>query len=179
MKQALPIIDVQNDYFEGGRSQLWRASEALANIEKVLAVFRQKGLPVIHIQHINGPGSSFFLPDTYGVQIHQNLAPLDGEYHLVKHMPSGFLGTNLSALLKDNGITDVVICGMMSHMCIDTTVRACQDFGLNVTLLDDACATKDLKYGGETIPAQTVHKTFMASLNGVFADVMMADELKI
>ena len=179
MKQALLIIDVQNDYFEGGKSQLFRSSEALVNIEKILAVFRQKKLPVIHIQHINEPGSSFFLPDTFGAQIHEKLIPLENEYHLIKHMPSGFLGTDLEKLLKENEITDIIICGMMSHMCVDTTTRACQDFGFNVTLLDDACATKDLKYNNEIIPAETVHKTFMASLNGVFANVIKTSELKV
>jgi nicotinamidase-related amidase len=65
---------------------------------------------------------------------------------------------------------------MMSHMCVDTTVRACQDFGFKVILLDDACATPDLNYNGEVIPAEIVHKTYMASLNDVFAKVIKTGE---
>ena len=179
LKQALLIIDVQNDYFEGGKSQLHNPNGALANIEKVLAKFRAKGFTVIHVQHVGGPNDAFFLPETHGVQIHENLTPLGNEYHITKHMPSSFLGTNLEKVLKDNEITDIVICGMMSHMCIDTAVRACQDFGFRVVLLDDACATKDLTYNDEIIPAETVHKAFMASLNGMFANVIKTCELKI
>jgi nicotinamidase-related amidase len=94
-------------------------------------------------------------------------------------MPSSFLGTNLAMVLKEENITDVVVCGMMSHMCVDTTVRACQDFGFNVTLLDDACTTMDLIYNDDVIPAEIVHKTYMASLDEIFATVMKTNEFKI
>jgi nicotinamidase-related amidase len=176
MKTALLIIDVQNDYFPGGRSPLHRPLEALEKIEKVLRQFRERELPVIHVQHVNTrPGAAFFLPETSGVMIHERLRPGENEFLVVKHAPSSFLNTNLLQLLQDNGITDLTVCGMMSHMCVDTTVRACMDYGLKVTLLADACATKDLVYNGETIPAETVHKTFMASLNGIFARVVDTD----
>jgi len=177
MKQALIIIDVQNDYFEGGKMPLHNPLKALENIEYVLTKFREKGLPVIHIQHICEPDDDFFQPNTNGAEIHSRLTPLCNEYHFIKHMPSSFLGTGLEKLLKEEKISDVVVCGMMSHMCVDTTVRACQDFGLNVILLDDACATMDLDYNGEVISAETVHKTYMASLDGVFAKIIKTDEL--
>ena len=176
MKLALIIIDVQNDYFESGKMPLHNPLKALKNIERVLTKFREKGLPVFHIQHINEPDDDFFQPNTDGAEIHSRLTPLSNEYHLIKHMPSSFLGTGLEKLLKEKGITDIVVCGMMSHMCVDTTVRACQDLGLNVVLLDDACATINLNYNGEVIPAETVHKTYMASLNGVFAKTIMTNE---
>ncbi len=180
MKQALLIIDVQNDYFPGGRCELREPLRALANVERVLGTFREKDLPVIHVQHINTrEGATFFLPGTEGAEVHKNLAPAPGEYLVVKHAPNAFFRTNLAEILKENGITDLVVCGMMSHMCVDTTVRACFDFGLGVTLLADACTTRDLAWEGTTIPAETVHATYMASLNGVFAKVVGTDELKI
>lgn len=178
MKQALLIIDVQNDYFEGGRMALHQPQKALSNIEKVLAAFRERGLPVIHVQHISSHNGTFFLPDTEGARIHKNLTPLEDEVLIVKHDPNSFLRTNLADILRENEITGVVICGMMSHMCIDTTVRACYDYGLDVILLDDACATLDLTWNGKTIPAETVHNTFMASLDGVFARVIKTGELE-
>jgi nicotinamidase-related amidase len=97
---------------------------------------------------------------------------LDNEYLVVKHTPNSFFETNLADILKQEGITDLVICGMMSHMCVDTTTRACKDFGIKVTLLSDACTTKDLIYNGKVIPAETVHDVFMASLNNMFASVI-------
>ena len=176
MKLALIIIDVQNDYFEGGKMPLHNPLKALENIECVLTKFREKGLPVIHIQHIGEPDDDFFLPNTDGAEIHSRLTPLNNEYHIIKHMPSSFLNTGLEKLLREKEITDIVVCGMMSHMCVDTTVRACQDFGFNVVLLDDACATMDLNYDGEIISAETVHKTYMASLNDVFAKIIKTNE---
>jgi nicotinamidase-related amidase len=173
MKTALLIIDVQNDYFPGGKSALHNPLAALANIEKLLGLFRARQLPVIHIQHVNTrAGATFFLPDTEGVLIHEKVRPLENEFLVMKHAPSSFLNTKLFDILQANGITNLVVCGMMSHMCVDTTVRACMDYGLKVTLPEDACATKDLAFNGKIIPAETVHQTFMASLNGMFAQVV-------
>lgn len=177
MKEALLLIDIQNDYFEGGKAELHKPLEAMENAEKVLKTFRQSGAPVIHVQHVSiNEGATFFLPDTQGVKIHEHLTPQDNETVVVKHAPSSFYNTNLLEVIRDNAITDLVVCGMMSHMCIDTTVRACKDYGFKVTLLDDACATKDLKYRDTVIPAETVHRTFMAALNGMFASVMSTQE---
>lgn len=146
---------------------------ALQNIEKVLMMFRQRNLPVIHVQHINNrEEATFFMPNTDGVMIHKNLTPLESEFLVIKHTPNSFFETNLLDILKNNNINDLVICGMMSHMCIDTTTRACKDFDIKVTLLHDACATKNLSFNGKIIPAETVHNTFMASLNGTFANVI-------
>jgi nicotinamidase-related amidase len=177
MKQALLIIDVQNDYFAGGKSELYNTEAALANIEKLLNHFREMKKLVIHVQHTNvREGATFFVPNTDGVLIHKNLTPKNDETLIIKHTPNSFYETDLLQTLKQNAITDLVICGMMTHMCIDTTTRACKDFGFNVTLIDDACATKNLSYAGKTIPAETVHQTFMASLNGMFASVKKTDE---
>ena len=180
MKQALLLVDIQNNYFEGGKSKLHNPLLALSNIEKTLKLFRKKGFPIIHVQHINNQeGAAFFLSNTDGVRIHQYLAPLENEYLVIKHTPNSFFGTNLADILKENEIQDIVVCGMMSYMCIDTTVRACKHYGIRVTLLDDACATKDLSYNGKTISAEVVHNTFMASLNGMFAYVIKTNELSV
>lgn len=178
MKKALLIIDVQNDYFEGGKMELHKPLDALANIEKILEDFRESKLPVIHVRHINTrEGATFFLPETDGAEIHKNLTPWDNEYVVIKQAPNSFLGTNLLEILKENNIDELVICGMMSHMCVDTTVRICMDYGIKVTLLEDACATKELTFRSEVIPAETVHSVFMASLDKMFATVIKTDEM--
>jgi nicotinamidase-related amidase len=61
-------------------------------------------------------------------------------------------------------------------MCIDTTVRAAKELGFKCTLIADACATRNLKFGKEILPAQTVHASFMAALDGMFATIMTAEE---
>ena len=180
MCKALLLIDIQNDYFPGGKSELAAPEKALHVAETVLKRFREKALPVIHVQHVNTrAGATFFLPGTAGCQIHERLTPLAGENVVVKHAPNSFYGTDLNAIIREKQITGLVVCGMMTHMCVDTTIRAAKDYGIAVTLLQDGCATKDLIFDGETLPADTVQKVFMAALNGMFADIIPASELHI
>lgn len=176
--KTLLIIDAQNDYFPGGKSELAGPNDALENIKMVLGQFRAKGFPVIHVQHVNTrAGATFFLPETEGVKIHAELTPLPAEQVVIKHMPNSFFETDLQKILNDLGAKELVVCGMMTHMCIDTTVRAAKDMAFTTTLLYDACATKDLSIMGNTIPAQTVHDAYMAGLNGMFAEVVLTQQL--
>ena len=70
-----------------------------------------------------------------------------------------------------------MVCGSMSHMCIDTTARSAMGEGFKVVLAHDACATRDLSFNGENLPAVLVHKAFMAAMSGIFADVKSTDEV--
>ena len=178
MSTALLIIDIQNDYFPGGAMELVGSAEAGAQAGRLLAAFRGKGLPVIHVQHISTrPGASFFVPDTKGVEIHASVAPQAGETIIQKNFPNSFRDTPLLQHLRDNDITRLVIAGMMTQMCIDTTVRAAADLGFACSLAHDACATRDLSFGGVTVPAASVQAAFLAALNGLFARVQTTDEL--
>ncbi len=179
MNQALLIIDIQNDYFPGGKYELFQSERAAQQARLALEHFRARGLPVFHVQHLSlAPGATFFVPGTDGAGIHGSVAPLAGETVIVKHAPNAFFETGLHQMLKERGIDRLVVCGMMSHMCVDTTVRAARDHGLSVTLLWDACATRDLEWQGQVIPAQTVHGAYMAALDGRFAKVVSVEEYK-
>jgi nicotinamidase-related amidase len=178
MNTALLIIDIQNDYFPGGAMELEGSTEAGARAGKLLHAFRGKGLPVIHVQHISTrPGASFFVPGTPGVDIHPSVAPLDGETVIRKSYPNSFRDTPLLQHLRDKDISRLVVAGMMTQMCIDTTVRAAADLGFACTLAYDACATRDLSFGGATVPAASVQTAFLAALNGLFARLQSVDEL--
>jgi nicotinamidase-related amidase len=178
MTQALVIVDIQNDYFPGGAMPLEGSPEAAANAAKLLAAFRAKGLPVVHVQHIsNRPGATFFLPDTKGAEIHDSVSPLPGEKLVRKHTPNSFRGTDLLEHLKGVGAEQLVIAGMMTHMCIDSTVRAAFDLGFACTLAHDACATRALTLGDRTVPAAQVHESFLAGLNGLFAKLAPAADV--
>jgi nicotinamidase-related amidase len=177
MNQALIIVDIQNDYFENGTNPLEGSLHASINASRILGRFRDESLPIIHIQHIAlSPTATFFLPDTFGAEIHVNVKPIESEKIFIKHYPNSFRETGLLDYLKEKEITDLVICGMMTHMCIDTTVRAAKDFGFNIILIGDACATKELKIGHETIPAHEVHNAFLAAINAYFATVVKTKE---
>jgi nicotinamidase-related amidase len=123
-------------------------------------------------------GAAFFLPDTEGTRIRERVRPLEGETIIVKHFPDGFLHTELRETLNAQCIERLVVCDMMSHMCVDTTVRSAKGLGYTVILLGDACTTKDLTWKGERIPARTVHNAFIAALHGTFAAVIDTEELE-
>ena len=173
MKTALLLIDIQNDYFPGGKMELVGAEEAGKRASEVLAHFRAVGLPVLHIRHISTrPGSTFFLPDTDGAGFHASVAPLPGETVFVKHFPNSFRETPLLEQLRDNGIERLVIAGMMTSMCVDATARAAFDLGFRNVLMHDAMATRDLVFNGTTIPAAQVHGAFLAALGSVYGQLV-------
>lgn len=176
MKKALLIIDVQNDYFANGKYQLYKPEIALNTIKNLLNNFRRQNFPVIYIRHESIQGT-FFNPNTDGVQIHNDIKPLDTETVIVKHYPNSFYETNLQNKLVENKVTELVVCGMMTHMCIDTTVRAAKDYGYEITLISDGCATKDLEWNGVTLPASLIQSTYMASLNEKFANIILGSEI--
>ena len=178
MHAALLLIDIQNDYFPGGAMELVGSREAGQRAAMLLTAFRSKGLPVIHVQHISTrPGATFFLPDTKGVEIHECVAPQQGETVIRKHFPNSFRETPLLEHLRERKITTLAIGGMMTHMCVDTTTRAAFDLGFSCLLAHDACATRPLAFGGSTVAAADVQTAFIASLNGLFARVHSAGEL--
>lgn len=176
MKKALLIIDVQNDYFKNGKYPLYKPEQALEKVKRLVECFRKQNLPIIYIQHVSSKQSGFFVPDTEGVKLHSEISPSGNEAVVIKHFPNSFQQTVLADELIKNEVTDLVICGMMTHMCVDTTVRAAKERGYNVTLIEDGCATRSLEHSGSTISADTVQKVYMASLNQQFAEVITCEE---
>ena len=178
MNQALLLVDIQNDYFPGGAMELAGSLLAGDHAGRLLQSFRRRSKPVIHIQHVSTrPGATFFLPKTKGVEIHASVAPLDGETVFRKHHPNSFRDTPLLEHLRQHQITGLVIAGMMTQMCIDSTTRAAADLGFECWLAHDACATRALSFGGETVPAAQVQTAFLAALNGLFAKVQSVEQL--
>lgn len=174
--RALLLIDIQNDYFSGGRMELFNSGAAGDKARLLLDKFRKKALPVIHIQHISlEPEAGFFLPGTAGVEINERVKPLPRETVIQKHYPSAFRETSLLQHLRAEGVDELVIAGMMTHMCVDTTVRAACDLEFACILAHDACATLDLSFAGKTVAAQDVQCVYMASLGGVFAQISDAE----
>ncbi|HSA15787.1 MAG TPA: cysteine hydrolase family protein [Spirochaetota bacterium] len=177
MKTALLVIDVQNDYFPGGRMELHGSVEAGEKIGDLMRIFRKRSLPVVHVQHVSvRPGAAFFLPGTSGVEFHDSVKPLAGEKIFVKNYPNSFRDTGLDAYLKENGVSRLVVAGMMTHLCVDTTVRAAFDLGYGCIVAGDCCATRALKINGAEVTAENVQNSFLAALNGIFAKVMTKDE---
>ncbi len=172
MKTALIIIDIQNDYFDDGNMSLVGSYKASSNAKLILEKFRKDSLTIVHIQHISiRPSATFFLPNTNGVKIHDNVKPLEQEKVIIKHYPNSFRETELLDYLRNENVKDLVICGMMTHMCVDATTRAAKDYGFNIVLIGDACATKDQEYNGQIVKAEEVQRSFLAALNYFYSTV--------
>lgn len=178
MKTALLLVDIQNDYFPGGNMELEGSIEASLCAKKLLSYFRDKKLPIIHIQHISvRPGSTFFIPNTKGVEIHENVLPAANEVVFQKNYPNSFRETPLLDHLQSLQIKRLVVCGMMTHMCIDATVRAAFDLGFVCMTAEDACASRTLVFKETTIPANHVHCSFLSALSAVYSKVLKTEEL--
>lgn len=177
MKTGMLLIDLQNDYFPGGKMELAGILQAAEKARRLLDHFRKSNLPVCHVQHISSrPGATFFLPRTEGGKIHTTVEPLAGEKVFQKHFPNSFRETQLLETLRKQEVDHLMVAGAMSHMCVDATVRAACDLGFSCTVIEDACATKDLEFRGILVPAAHVHRAFMAALQAAYAKVMTAEE---
>lgn len=177
-KTALIIVDLQNDYFQGGKWELKSTEAAASKAITLLKCFREKGLPVVHVRHeFPTTDAPFFAPNSDGAKVHPSLQELKGEDVIIKHQINAFRDTNLKMVLDKLGVNSVLICGAMSHMCIDAVTRAANDFGYNCAIAHDACATLDLEFNSITVPASHVHAAFMAALSFAYANVASTDEL--
>lgn len=174
-KRAIIIVDLQNDYLASGRFPLVGIDEAITKAAEVTAAARHTQDLVIHVRHESPEGSPFFVAGTDGADIVSAMAPAEGEPVITKTHPNAFRETGLATVLKTAGIGTVTIVGAMSHMCIDATARAASDLGYKTTVIEDACATRDLEFGGETVAAVKVHAAFMAALAFGYAEVTSAE----
>ncbi len=177
MNTALLLIDLQKDYFSGGRMELEGSLKAVGEAQKILTHFREKKWPIIHIQHLSvRPGATFFIPETDGVKIHVQVEPLFGETVIQKAFPNSFRNTALLEQLKKEAIDHLVLAGMMTHMCLEATVRAAFDLGFECTVIHDACATRALAFDGVVVPASQVQAAFLAALGSVYAKIVSAED---
>jgi nicotinamidase-related amidase len=176
-KRALVLIDVQNDYFPGGKWPLRGIESAADNAARLLAAARAAGDLVVHVRHeFPTADAPFFAPGSQGASIHPKVRGLDSEPIVLKHHVNSFRETDLKAILDRHGVEEVVICGAMSHMCVDAGVRAASDLGYKCIVVHDACATRDQEFAGTVVPAADVHAAFMAALGVGYAKLVSTDE---
>ncbi|WP_153392025.1 cysteine hydrolase family protein [Chryseobacterium vaccae] len=177
---ALLIIDVQNDYFPGGKMTLEGAERAGRKAQEILRFFRKNHLQVVHIRHIDeSKEATFFLPNTAGSEINTLVAPEANEKVIIKHFPNSFRETGLLEHLQKSGIKNLVITGMMTDVCVESTTRAAFDLGFNNTIIGDAIATRDRELNGKIVKAEEIQRSFLAgisALGGLYARVADAED---
>ena len=172
MADALVVIDIQNEYFPGGALTLPDAEGAAGRAAEAIESARAAGVPVIHVRHEEPSSDQFFVPGSRGAETNEAVAPAEGEPVIVKHYPNSFLDTDLSERLQHSGARRVAFCGMMTSMCVDATVWAAADLGLEAVLIDDACAAPELEHRGRQVGADAVHAAFCAALGDEIATVL-------
>ena len=175
-KSALLVIDLQNEYLPTGKLPLVNIEQAAANAVKVIAKARQLGTQVIHVQHIADAESPIFEPSSNSIEFQDTVKPQEDEAVIIKNHINAFLNTNLKEILDSNQVTELVVIGAMSHMCVDAAVRAASDFGYKVKVIHDACATLDLEFNGVKVPAGHVHATLMAAFEFAYAQVISTED---
>lgn len=176
-KQALIVVDIQNDYFPQGKWPLVGADVAADNAARLIGAFREAGDSVLHIRHeFTSADAPFFTPGSDGARLHPKVLNRADEPVVLKHFVNSFRETELKAVLDEKGITDLVVVGSMSHMCIDGITRAAADMGYSVTVVHDACASRDLEFNGLTVPAAQVHAAFMSALGFAYASVVSTEQ---
>src|SRR5512132_2249087 len=178
MTRALVVVDIQNDYFPGGANPLDGPEAAAGKARGLLDSFRASGEPIVHVKHVwDAPDALYLRHGTPGGEINDAVRPEPGEAVVEKAFPNAFLETTLDAQLKDAGVDNLLVCGMMTAMCVDATVRAAVDLGYDVAVAHDACATMALEFGDRRVAAADVHAAFLAALADGYATVGPAADL--
>ncbi|WP_339491345.1 MAG: cysteine hydrolase family protein [Pseudomonas rhizophila] len=168
---TLIIIDAQKEYLAGPLA-LSGMDAAVANIKQLLGAARAAGRPIVHVRHL-GTHGGLFDPQGERGEFISGLEPQGDETVVEKLLPSAFHGTELKKRLEDLGPLDLIVCGFMSHSSVSTTVRAAKNLGFRCTLVEDACATRDLPYKGGVLSAEHVHQTEMAIMADNFATLAL------
>ena len=174
---ALLLIDVQQGFDDpswGPRNNPGAERAAAA----LLAAWRERGWPVVHVQHDAVEPGSPLLPGQPGHAHKPEVAPGPGEPVVHKTVNSAFIGTDLQQRLTAMQVPGLVVAGLTTDHCVSTTVRMAGNLGFDTWLVADACAAHDrVGADGTRYAAQLVHDVALASLHDEFATVVDTDEV--
>lgn len=176
-KTVLLIIDVQDGLDDPALGQR-NNPDAESNMARLLAAWRTKGRPIVHVQHMSTRPTSPLRPNQPGNAIKRIVAPQGDEPVIQKTVNCAFIGTNLEQRLRAEGIQSLVIVGLTTEHCVSATARMAGDLGFATYVVDDATACHDHNgYDGKYYPAETVHALALVSLQGEFATIVRTDDL--
>ncbi len=143
MSKALLVIDVQNDYFADGKFPLWNAETVSENVEKAIYKAQENNIPVIYVQHVvKQEPAAFFGEETPGVEINSRILAAAPDAPIIeKQHADSFHGTTLEETLNKLDVTELFVCGMMTHNCVTHTAisKSAEKYG--ITILPDCCTT--------------------------------------
>jgi nicotinamidase-related amidase len=176
MKQALLVIDVQNEYFTGKLPITFPTGSR----EKILTAMDYAcaaHIPVVVIQHTNpDPEAVTFRKGTDAWELHHDIKQRHADIIIEKNLPGSFTLTMLDAYLKKNGISTVTIAGYMTQMCCDTTARQAFHRGYTVNFLSDATGTLSFTNSAGSISDADLHRAILVTQQQRFSCVLTTDE---
>ncbi|MFS1513798.1 cysteine hydrolase family protein [Chengkuizengella sp. SCS-71B] len=170
-KTALLIIDVQVIMFTYDGGSLYNGDKVLHNIQELLARARSNNIPVFFIQHTEAPN---LIDGKEGWPIHPKITPLENEMVIQKNYCDSFFQTDLHENLQEKGIENLIIVGMQSEFCVDTTCRRAFSLGYNNVLIEDGHSTFDTKI----LKAKQIIEHHNSILGGRFAELKAAKEIQ-
>lgn len=170
------IIDVQGEYLPDGKVPLHNVMSAVENCENLLERARNSECPIVHVIHHGTPGEGFYDPQTKGGEFINNVRPLEGEHIVKKKHINAFIDTDIAKILEKTQRKSLIVVGFMTHMCVDTFVRAASDqYGYQVTVVADCTATRDLPDTldkKKIVSAENVQSSTLSALSDYFACVV-------
>ncbi|MBI3295838.1 MAG: cysteine hydrolase [Deltaproteobacteria bacterium] len=165
---ALVLIDFQNEYVSG-RLPLPKIEAVVGETRRLLEWARARKMPVIHVFHQGQTGGLFDVSVEAGKVIAE-LAPKAGEVVIYKVFPNAFNGTELERVIRKEGRTSILFAGLMTHMCLDASVRAAFDKGFHSAVVASTTATRALPgVGGAALDAEVLKRASLASLQDLVA----------
>jgi nicotinamidase-related amidase len=179
-RTALVLIDFQKEYYSGN-VPLPDGEAAAASAGRLVAWADRAGVQVVHVHHVApSPKAALFTPGSDRIEPHPKLVPHATHRRFTKALPSSFVGTELDAFLKGKGIETLILAGLMTHMCVDSTARDAISLGYKVVVVGDACATRDLpdRGTGAPLPHAEIHRASLTALADRFADVLTVAEVE-
>lgn len=172
-KTALILIDVQSAFVERERAGERRNNPgALDNMVLLLEAFRARGLAVFHVRHASTEAHSLLRPERPGFQPIEAVRERAGEPVFVKNVNSAFIGTGLEEGLRRDDARTLVLAGITTNHCVETTARMAGNLGFDTRLVEDACYTFDrIGHGGQRETAEAIHAMTLSNLDGEFATI--------
>ncbi|MFO6420663.1 cysteine hydrolase family protein [Hylemonella sp. W303a] len=174
LRRALVVIDVQNEYFEGGGLPIAHPpiSQTLPNVLRAMDAARTAGVPVVVVQHQAPAGAPVFQLDTHNGQLHPEVARREANHRITKTLPSAFTGTDLADWLAQHHITTLTVAGYMTHNCNASTVFEAMHRGLQVEYLADASGSLPYANAAGQATAEEIHRVFSVVFHSNFAAVV-------
>ena len=173
---AVIVIDMQNEYFAGGKMPIPDGMQALNNSKRIVEFAHKNSMPVFFVRHLGAADGPLFAAGSRFAEFHQDLQPGKNDRVIDKATPSAFVGTDLQKQLDGLGIKQLIVTGLMTHMCVSSTARDAVPLGYSVIIPEDATATRDLAtWNDNVVDHNVLHQAALAGVADVFAAIKTTD----